>query len=124
MRAAYKGYKRRITTENTWNCTTQQGHSRQCLWRLVLHTKMIYNFSDTPLDLPFDLTAICKEAYEAECGQLYAFDFAEAAAKLLENQSNQGCIVEVMQWLSKLLWEVNTFADPCKRMNEMKYMNK
>lgn len=59
--------------------------------------KMIYNFSDTPLDLPFDLTAISKEAHETEYGQLYVFDFAEAAAKLLENQSNQGCIVEVMQ---------------------------
>lgn len=59
--------------------------------------KMIYDFSDTPLDLPFDLTAISKEAHEAEYGQLYALDSAEAAAKLLENQSNQDCIVEIME---------------------------
>jgi hypothetical protein len=54
------------------------------------------------------------KAHESEFGQLYAFDFAEAATKLLENQSDQGYMVEVMQRLGKLLSQVNTFAEACK----------
>jgi hypothetical protein len=37
------------------------------------------------------------EANKPEYGQLYIFDSDEATTKLLENQSNQRCMAEVMQ---------------------------
>jgi hypothetical protein len=42
-------------------------------------------------------------ARKPEYRQIYVFEFAEATTKQLENQSNQGCIPEVMQQLDKML---------------------
>jgi hypothetical protein len=41
--------------------------------------------------------------------ELYIFDSAEAT-KRLENQSNPGCMAEVMQRLGEMLRQVNLFA--------------
>jgi hypothetical protein len=51
---------------------------------------------------------------------LYIFYSAEATTKALENQSNQGYVVEVMQRLDKMLQQSNQFAESYKRMDRKK----
>jgi hypothetical protein len=63
------------------------------------------------------------EAHNPGYGQLYIFDSAEATTKRLENQSNQGCMVEVMQQLDEMLRQVNPFAESHKQMHHITQAN-
>jgi hypothetical protein len=56
-------------------------------------------------------------------GQLYIFDSTEATTKRLENQSNQGCMANVMQQLDEMLRQVNPFAESYKQMHQITQAN-
>jgi hypothetical protein len=43
-------------------------------------------------------------------GKFYIFDSAEATTKWLQNQSNRGCMAEVMRGLGDMLRQVNPFT--------------
>jgi hypothetical protein len=54
------------------------------------------------------------------CGQLYIADSAEAKTKQLENQSNQGSMVETKQQLNERLLQVNPFPEFHTRTQQKK----
>jgi hypothetical protein len=79
---------------------------------------LVYCFWIHQPDLPFDLTA-----YYIQMGQIsqYIVNFIysfllKKQQKWLENQSNQGCMAEVMQLLEEAVWQINTSAESYKRI--------
>jgi hypothetical protein len=72
-------------------------------------------FSGAGPDLPLYSNKANKPGY----GQVYIFDPAEATTKRLENQSNRGCMAEVMQRLDETLRQVSPFAESYKRMHHI-----
>jgi hypothetical protein len=65
---------------------------------------------DVLSDLLIGLTALSNKENRPECGQLIVHDFAEPTTKLIESQSNQSYMAEVMQRLDEILQRVDPFA--------------
>jgi hypothetical protein len=59
------------------------------------------------------------EANKPGYGQFYIFDSAAVTIKRL-NQSNQGCMSEVMLRLDELLQRINPFAESQQRIHHRK----
>jgi flagellar biosynthesis GTPase FlhF len=56
-------------------------------------------------------------------GQLYIYDSTEATTIRLKNQSNQGCMANVMQQLDEMLRQVTPFAESYKQMHQITQAN-
>jgi hypothetical protein len=54
------------------------------------------------------------EADKPGYGQLFICDSTEVTTELLENQTNQGLMAEIMEGLGEMLRQVNPFAGTCE----------